>query len=103
MDLENVGTIVASRRLSIIGDDKEIVVNVGMPQQFPNSSDCFVPFQVVGAGSERILCAAGIDGIQAIQQVMIVIGAKLQALNEQYGGRLRWEGDESGDLGFPIL
>jgi microcompartment protein CcmK/EutM len=88
MDLENVGTVVATRRLSIVGDDKQIVVNVGMPQQFPNSSDYFVPFQVVGAGSERILCAAGVDSIQAIQQVMLVIGAKLQALNEQYGGRL---------------
>ena len=36
------------------------------------------------------------------QQVMLVIGAKLHALNEKCEGRLRWQGDESGDLGFPV-
>lgn len=102
MDLENVGTLIATRSLTIVGDNREIVIRLGMPRRFPESTDYYVPFQVAGIGSENVLGAAGIDAFQAIQQVMLVIGAKLRAVNEQYGGRLRWEGDESGDLGFPI-
>lgn len=102
MDMDNIGTVIATRNLTIVGDDRQIVIRLGMPQRFPESADYYVPFEVTGIGSESVLCASGIDAFQAVQQVMLVIGAKLRAVNEQCGGRLRWEGDESGDLGFPI-
>jgi hypothetical protein len=33
---------------------------------------------------------------------MELVGGILYGLNEKAGGKLRWEGDESGDLGFPF-
>jgi hypothetical protein len=44
---------------------------------------------------------SGIDSIQALQLSMAAIGAILFHLNQERGGKLRWDGDENGDLGFP--
>jgi hypothetical protein len=99
-----LGEIIATRKLSFIDDDgseRIVEVNLGNPKQFPDSSDFYVPFQVIGAGSETVLCAGGIDAFQALQEVMIIIGAKLSVLNESCGGRLRWEAEEGSSLGFP--
>ena len=37
-----------------------------------------------------------------LQLAMELVGGILYGLNEKAGGKLRWEGDESGDLGFPF-
>jgi hypothetical protein len=55
------------------------------------------PFQIVGAGSERLKYACGSDAVQALQ-VMRMIEADLFALNSSLGGMLRWDGT---DLEFP--
>jgi hypothetical protein len=99
-----LGEVIATRELYVIDDHgtrRTITIELGKPTRFPDSTDYYVPFKITGMGSNRVLCAAGIDAFQALQQVMPIISAKLSVLNEAADGRLRWEGDESGGLGFP--
>ena len=100
-----LGEVIPIRQLEFVQEDgtKQIVlVKLGKAQQFPDSADYYAPFQITGLGSETILCAGGIDAVQAIQEAMLVIGAELLALSERSHGSLKWEGDEEGRLGFPI-
>jgi hypothetical protein len=102
MKLDNVGTVVASRTLTILGDDKkEIIVLIGMPRPYLDSSDYYCPFQIQGVGSETVEYAVGIDSVQALLLAFKRIPVLLLILNRELDGRLRWAGDESGDLGFP--
>jgi Domain of unknown function (DUF6968) len=99
-----LGEAIAMRKLYLTQDDgtrKTVVIKLGAPRQYPDSSDYYIPFQIVGTGSELVMCAGGIDGFQALQDVMIIIGAQLSSLNQSCGGRLAWEAGEEGDLGFP--
>jgi len=101
-----LGEIIATRELYLAEDDgsrRLVIIKLGKPRQFPDSSDFYVPFQITGIGSETVLCAGGIDAFQALQGVMPVIGAQLSALNEEYAHRLRWEGDETSAVGFPEI
>jgi hypothetical protein len=105
MNLKTIGQIIAERELSVTNDegrDTVLVVKIGIPQKFPDSSDYYVPYQIDGMGSETVRYAGGIDAVQALQGAMILIGADLYALNETLNRRLRWIGDEEGDLGFPM-
>lgn len=99
-----LGEVICTRELYLEGEQnsRKIVVRVGKPVPFADSSDYFAPFQIEGIGSENVLCAGGVDGVQALQDVMKVIGAQLQALNQQCGNRLRWDAGSGGDLGFPL-
>jgi hypothetical protein len=103
--LNSVGQVIASRSIRKDGStDVAYVVDIGLPQQFPDSTNYYCPIQVTGKpqGKETILYSAGIDSVQALQLAMILIGGILFRLNEEAGGSLRWEGDEKGDLGFPV-
>ena len=104
MHFATVGEIIAKRRLYIIGHDKaaeEIILVLGKPQQFPDSGDYYCPYQITGLGSQKVKYGAGIDAFQAIQLTIEKIAIDLWSLNKELQGRLRWEGDEHGDLGFP--
>jgi hypothetical protein len=102
MELKTVGQIVATRKLYLIGEeDKEISVLIGKPKKLPRSSDYYCPFQIRGIRSGKVYYAAGIDAIQAIQLAMKMIGALLYTSREGKKNKLRWEGDERGDLGLP--
>ena len=99
-----LGETIATRNLTWISADgmrTTVQVRLGKPTRFTESTDHYVPFQIAGIGSERVFCAGGIDGFQALQEVMPIISAQLSALGEASGGELRWEGDETGSLGFP--
>jgi hypothetical protein len=78
-------------------------VKIGLPRQFPDSTDYYCPVQVVAEGDNRgqISYAAGIDAVQALQLGMKLAGGILVRVNQLCGGKLRWDGDETGDLGFP--
>jgi|SRR5215510_10370596 len=100
----DLGEVIAIRDISLVktdGSKVSLQVRLGRPMRFPDSTDYYVPFQIAGIGSERIFCAGGIDAFQALQEVMPIISAQLSALRESADGELRWEGDESGWLGFP--
>jgi hypothetical protein len=94
--------IIARRTLYLVDNkDKEIVVIIGKPNQFPDHQDYYCPYKITGLGDEKVRYAGGIDAIQAIQLAMVMIGAQLYTSNEAKTGHLRWEGDEEGNLGFP--
>jgi hypothetical protein len=105
MDLEVIGEIIATRQLYFVddGDNKRIVsVFVGTPQPTPDSPGYHCPFQVIGIGSQKTQLAHGRDSIQALQSAMILIAARLNNLNSELNGKLRWDGGAGkGDLGFP--
>jgi hypothetical protein len=104
MQLENIGDTIATRRLYVPGEsDREITVAIGRPVPDKESIGYCCPFQISGIGSEKLKYAKGLDAVQALQGVMVLIGADLQFLNETVGGKLRWEGDDKGGLGFPSL
>jgi len=104
MDSEVIGEIMATRQLYFVDDAdnrRTVSVFVGKPQPAPDSPDYHCPFQVIGIGSQKTQSARGHDSIHALQSAMILIGARLNHLNNELGGRLRWDGGSKGELGFP--
>jgi len=104
MYLDNIGEVIAIRELYLTHEqepERKIQVVIGKPQAFPDSGGYYCPFQIVGVGPEHIKYAAGVDGIQALQLVMVMLGATLKFLNEELNETLRWEGSSEGEFGFP--
>ena len=104
MDFDTLGEIIATRRLYLIDEEnvrRSVSVLVGKPQPSGDSSTYFCPFQIIGIGSQNTHLANGGDAIQALQSAMILIAANLNHLNVELGGRLKWNGDDTGELGFP--
>src|SRR5688572_28723623 len=98
-----LGEVIASRNLELIkpdGSTSPVVVEIGKPKQFPDSSDFFTPYLINGLGGEEVWYAGGVDAIQSIQLVMGMIDAELSARAIRAGVELRWVGDDSGGLGF---
>jgi hypothetical protein len=104
MSFETIGEIIATRTLYLVDDDNSkriISVFVGKPQPSEDQSGYRCPFQLVGIGNQKTQFAQGHDSIHALQSAMILIAANLNHLNDELGGRLRWEGSRNDDLGFP--
>jgi hypothetical protein len=103
MNLTNVGEIIAERNLNLVGDRPlKVIIRIGKPQIFPDSRDYYCPYQIIGLGKEKIRYAGGIDSIQALLLALDKIGVDLYSSQEAQSDRLRWEGDETGELGFPF-
>jgi hypothetical protein len=101
MDLQSMGEVIATRRLFLLDDpDREVLVQLGKLQKTAGEDDYSCSAQIIGIGDERVRRVFGFDAFQAIQLTMRFIGTRLVALNEENGGRLRWEGDEHGGFGF---
>lgn len=103
MHIDTLGKVIAERSFLINSPnmpDKEIRLKIGMPRRFPDSSDYFVPFVILGLGSERIRYAAGVDAVQALQLVMPMIRTILEVANEKLDGNMFWAGDSDGTFGF---
>lgn len=95
--------VIAIRRLYLAreqSENSEVVVSIGRPQKHEDFDEYRCLYQIKGVGNEEVRSIAGIDGIQALQGALGVIGADLQALNAECNQRLRWEAGEKGDLGF---
>ncbi len=104
MDSEILGEIIATRLLSLTDEgesQRPVSVFVGKPQPTRDSPGYDCPFQLIGLGSQETQLAHGRDSIHALQAALILIGAQLNRLNHEVGGRLRWDGAGQGDLGFP--
>jgi hypothetical protein len=102
MNVDKIENVIATRRLSLLDSSGgEIMVVLGKPELSTDSIGYYCQFQITGIGSGQIKYAKGLDAIQAIQGAMILIGADLEFLNHGVANRLRWDGDEKGDLGFP--
>ena len=104
MDCDDIGEIIATRTLYFFdeGDNKRTVsVFVGKPQPSPDSPGYHCPFQIIGIGSQKAQLARGTDSIHGLQSALILIAANLNHLNDELGGKLRWDGGSRGELGFP--
>ena len=104
MRLDSIGELIAARTLTIQGVDNaasEVTVLLGKPQQWPDHDVYFCPYQIKGAGDEKVRYAGGIDAFQALHLALSILRVELEVLNKHLGGRLRWECDDAGALGFP--
>jgi len=104
MDFDNIGEIIATRRLYFVDEnnnERAVSVFVGKPEEAEDSMGYHCAFQVIGIGSQATQLARGYDSIQALQSAFILIAASLNHLNNDIGGRLTWEGGGKGELGFP--
>ncbi len=100
MDLKDVGEVIGLRKIEIVSEDgnREVVVQLGKPQPFPDSSGFFCPIQIVGVGDEKVRYAGGVDEIQSLQLALKMAGVLLETLAPEIRGKLRWKGND--DLGF---
>jgi hypothetical protein len=104
--LENIGELVATRTLMLRrpdGGTSEIIVLLGKPQRLPEHDDYYCPYQIKGAGDEKIRFMCGVDSFQALHLALSTLRVELEVLNKGLAGQLKWECDDSdsGDLGFP--
>ena len=96
-----LGEIIAVRKFSCEGSEKEIIVRLGKPQQTPGEAEFCCPYQILGLGSGDVHGICGVDAFQALQLTMEFIGFELERLSRVEGVRLCWDADDSGSLGFP--
>jgi uncharacterized protein DUF6968 len=105
LKLESVGEIIASRRFTLLRKGKEpveVVVLMGKPEKFPDHTDHYCPYQIKGIGRQKAMAIGGVDAFQAMQLALSAIGVELEVINKDSGGRLVWDADDRGELGFPI-
>lgn len=104
MYLENVGQVLAERRLeldaAVKGRRQEVTVLIGAPRPLPGSNDYFCAYQIVGLADETVRYAGGVDGAQALYLAMEAVGTYLSSTSEARSGRLTWYGEQA--LGFPV-
>ena len=103
MKIETLGEVVATRHFFLADDENQepvVSVRIGKPQPFPDQRDFFCPVEIRLPDSTRLTYTAGVDEIQTLRLMMKLLKSELEYVNGQFGGRLRWLGDESGDLGF---
>lgn len=104
MDFESVGEIIASRMLHVIdeqGNKRPVSVFIGKPEPSRDATGYECPYQIIGIGNQKTCVGHGSDSIQALKTAMILLGANLNHLNNELGGRLVWNGGPQGELGFP--
>ena len=90
------GTIVATRRLSLIGTKgKIVIVKIGKPRKL-GGEEWACPFFIDGLGVQKIVYGHGFDAIQAL--VMALEG--IRTVLEKTGKRLSWADGEAGLTGF---
>jgi hypothetical protein len=102
--LESVGEVIATRTLTLLrnqGVASEIVVILGKARPMPDHQDCYCPYQIKGAGDEKVRYQCGVDPFQALHLALSTLAVELEVLNKEVGGKLRWHCDETGGLGFP--
>jgi hypothetical protein len=105
MELDSLGSVIAERKLFLTSEpSRSIVVKMGEPQPLPDAlgEDHYCPIQIKGIGTEKIKYAVGVDAFQSIELALRMIGSYLAKINQEHDGLLHWEGDEHGDLGFPL-
>jgi hypothetical protein len=104
MAIESIGEIIAWRMFHIIdeqGNKRPVSVFIGKPQPSADSSDYFCAYQIIGIGNQETQVGHGDDSIQALKTAIILLGATLNHLNEEVGGKLVWNGGSKGELGLP--
>jgi Domain of unknown function (DUF6968) len=102
MDLKDVGEIIGSREfeIALVDGSREVILHLGKPRPFPDSSGFFCPIQIVGVGDEKVRYAGGVDEIQSLQLALRMAGVLLETLAADVRANLRWKGNT--DLGLDV-
>jgi hypothetical protein len=94
--MEHELEIIAERSLTFSSDGTEKPVRVLIGRPYAESDGTyFCPYKIVGIDPEPIRRAGGVDGIQALQLALVMIGAELSI----HSGSLKW--NDSEFPGFP--
>ena len=92
MKLDGVGETIAVRKLTLVdqeGPGREVLALLGKPKQLPDHSDYYCPYQIKGAGDEKVSYSSGIDAFQALQLAIGTLGVELEVLNKELRGKLQ--------------
>ena len=100
MKLDDIGVVIASRKLDLKG--KTVTIRIGKPVVYPDGSDYYCPYEITGLGKTMIGYAGGIDSVQALLLSLKKIGAILYSSREAQSGQLAWSFGIDGDFGFPV-
>ena len=104
MKLETVGEVIATRELTVVENNSPsaaVAVLLGKPERLPDSLDYYCPYQIAGAGTQKVMYMCGVDAFQALQLALRTIAVELEVLNKDLGGKLQWDCGDKGGLGFP--
>ena len=77
------------------GKPEQVTVNIGRPREDDGSFRCEYEIVFQGEHSKHAIC--GVDGIQAIQLVMFMVGSTLSSL----AGASNWTCNGEWGTGFP--
>ncbi|SRR5216684_2586073 len=101
LKLETLGEAIATRAFTLRDGnaEKEVVLRIGRPQQMPDHSDFFCPWELQGIGETKIRYACGVDQMQALLLAISTISVYLETLDPDIRKRLRWL--DMDDLGLP--
>lgn len=98
--LSNLTALIGSRELLLSGNE-EVVVSLGVPSPIGEGEDeYYCPYHISGLEEEGSGRVVGADALQAIQLVLVRIGAILYTSKEWQSGLLTWHGERN--LGFPL-
>ncbi|MFY9724250.1 MAG: hypothetical protein WB579_11260 [Bryobacteraceae bacterium] len=103
MEIEDIGEVIAERVLKRSvnhTEPQDVVVRLGKPRQYPDGTDYFCPFEIIGLGEPKIRKAAGVDAFHSLQLVLRMISALLQHYKREPSVDLFWL-EQGDDLGFP--
>ena len=104
MEFESTSEIIASRILHVVdeqGHKRPVSVFIGKPQPSADSSGYSCAYQIIGLGNQETQIGHGRDSIHALKTAIVLLGATLNNLNDEIGGKLVWNGGRKGELGLP--
>lgn len=94
--------VIATRILRLAGVegdvDVDVPINIYMPVQDDRAWRC--DYEIGWPGEPKQYRALGVDGVQALQLVMLSISVDLRVSSYHRSGMLRFEDDTPG-YGFP--
>jgi hypothetical protein len=102
MKLRSIGVVIANRTLELRenGEERDVIVEFGRPQPFPDGVDYYCPYRITGVGKAKISYAGGVDAVQALLLAMQKAGVDLLFLQRAHADQLTWNGERN--LGLPL-
>jgi len=105
MKIKSLGTIILTRSLECSTPDgsmTQVVIEVGRPKKY-RSHVSYCPYRITGLGDGELNYAMGADHLHALLLALVKIGTVVYSSPEAKQERLTWLGDESHNLGLPVV
>lgn len=90
--------VMVTRQLDVDGEPI-FLIEIGKPYAEADGT-WFCPYRIQGPTTSFVNRDAGVDGMQALLNVLYVLSAKAETSVENQEGRLTW-GGQSEHFGFP--